>query len=114
MVLRPYACAQIIVAVAINKERPPLPHDTPPRLASLILRCWSENPAGRPRVNQLLAELSDMMRVSARDVSAQAHCHVILRGMHISLCSWDRPKQLAHKAQRLCQPTTDPPYTQCL
>lgn len=58
---------QIIVAVAINKERPPLPHDTPPRLASLILRCWSENPAGRPRVNQLLAELSDMMRVSQRD-----------------------------------------------
>jgi hypothetical protein len=60
-------CVQIIVAVAINKERPPLPHDIPPRLASLILRCWSENPAGRPRVNQLLAELSDMMRVSLHD-----------------------------------------------
>lgn len=53
------------MAVAINKERPPLPHDTPPRLASLILRCWSENPAGRPHVNQLLAELQDMMRVRA-------------------------------------------------
>jgi hypothetical protein len=54
---------QIIVAVAINKERPPLPSDTPPRMASLILRCWSENPAGRPRVDELLAELEDMMRV---------------------------------------------------
>ena len=55
---------QIIVAVAINKERPPLPSDAPPRLASLVLRCWSENPAVRPRVDEVLVELEDMMRVS--------------------------------------------------
>lgn len=56
-------CAQIIVAVAINKERPHLPHDAPPRLASLILRCWAENPAARPRIDAVLVELYDMMQV---------------------------------------------------
>jgi hypothetical protein len=56
---------QIIVAVAINKERPLLPPDTPPRLASLISRCWLEDPAARPRVAQLATELQDMMQVGA-------------------------------------------------
>jgi hypothetical protein len=49
--------------VAINKERPPLPADAPPRLAALICRCWAEDPGARPRVGQLLAELDDMMKV---------------------------------------------------
>lgn len=57
---------QIIVAVAINKERPPLPADTPPRLASLINRCWLEDPAQRPRVAELAAELRDMIQVRLR------------------------------------------------
>jgi hypothetical protein len=54
---------QIIVAVAINKERPLLPPDTPPRLASLISSCWREEPGARPRVAQIAAELQDMMQV---------------------------------------------------
>jgi hypothetical protein len=54
---------QIIVAVAINKERPLLPPDTPPRLAALISQCWLEDPAARPRVSQLAVELQDMMQV---------------------------------------------------
>jgi hypothetical protein len=54
---------QIIVAVAINKERPMLPSETPPRLAALISRCWLEDPAARPRVAELATELQDMMQV---------------------------------------------------
>lgn len=64
--------AQIIVAVAINKERPLLPQDSPPRLASLILRCWSENPTARPRIDELLLELEDMMKV--RDTAVTQPC----------------------------------------
>lgn len=58
-------CTQIIIAVAINKERPPLPADTPDRLASLVQRCWLEDPKQRPRVSQLAAELQDMLKVTA-------------------------------------------------
>jgi serine/threonine protein kinase len=54
---------QIIVAVAINKERPLLPASTPPRLASLISRCWQEEPRQRPRAAAVAAELQDMMQV---------------------------------------------------
>jgi hypothetical protein len=54
---------QIIVAVAINKERPLLPASTPPRLASLISRCWQEEPRQRPRAVAVAAELQDMMQV---------------------------------------------------
>jgi hypothetical protein len=54
---------QIIVAVAINKERPVLPPSTPPRLASLISRCWQEHPRQRPRAAEVAAELQELMQV---------------------------------------------------
>ncbi|KAF6257343.1 hypothetical protein COO60DRAFT_1626853 [Scenedesmus sp. NREL 46B-D3] len=53
---------KIIVAVAINKERPQLPASTPPRLAALISRCWQEDPRQRPRAAAVAAELQDMMQ----------------------------------------------------
>ncbi|WIA30080.1 hypothetical protein OEZ86_000175 [Tetradesmus obliquus] len=53
---------KIIVAVAINKERPLLPPSTPPRLAALIRRCWQEEPRQRPRAAAVAAELQQMMQ----------------------------------------------------
>lgn len=58
-----HARAQIIVAVAINKERPQLPPDAPPRMAALIQRCWAEEPGARPTVNELRDELEQMVQV---------------------------------------------------
>lgn len=58
-------CAvQIIVAVAINGERPVIPEDCPPRLADLIMRCWREDPKGRPGVDELIKELDELIEVS--------------------------------------------------
>ncbi|WIA30079.1 hypothetical protein OEZ86_000174 [Tetradesmus obliquus] len=53
---------KIIVAVAINKERPLLPPSTPPRLAALIRRCWQEEPRQRPRAAAVAAELQQLMQ----------------------------------------------------
>jgi hypothetical protein len=50
---------QIILAVAIQGRRPPIPMDCPPALRVLINACWRENPKARPsskevcRVNML-------------------------------------------------------------
>lgn len=84
---------QIIVAVAINKERPPLPHDTPPRMAALIVRCWSENPALRPRVDELLAELEDMMKVCG----AVLHTVLAAAALRLTPCG-----QGSWYARRIC------------
>lgn len=59
----PCLSPQVIVAVAINKERPLLPASTPPRLAALISRCWQEDPRQRPRAAAVAAELQDLMQV---------------------------------------------------
>jgi hypothetical protein len=65
---------QIIVAVAINKERPLLPASTPPRLASLISRCWQEEPRQRPSTAAVAAELQDMMQVGLASGGAGESC----------------------------------------
>ena len=50
----PTPLPQIIVAVAINGERPALPDDAPPVLAGVIRRCWREDPRGRPSAAELV------------------------------------------------------------
>lgn len=42
------ACHQIILAVAIKGQRPPLPPDLPLGLRLLIAACWREDPRRRP------------------------------------------------------------------
>lgn len=54
---------QIIVAVAINNERPLLPEDTPPALAAVIERCWREDPRARPSAAELVRLFDILMQV---------------------------------------------------
>ncbi|WIA40776.1 hypothetical protein OEZ86_004456 [Tetradesmus obliquus] len=84
---------KIIVAVAINKERPALPPDTPPRLAALISSCWREEPGARPRVAQLAAELQDLMQEEL-----QQHAQKLSRLRRLSGRSSSLPNQQAAAA----------------
>lgn len=45
---------QIIFHVGVHCRRPPLPDDCPPPLASLIQRCWQDDPAARPAFTEVL------------------------------------------------------------
>jgi hypothetical protein len=50
--------AQIILAVAINGQRPALPEareGVPAGLTALIAECWAANPRERPASGELLA-----------------------------------------------------------
>ncbi len=40
-----------------NGERPPIPDSCDPKLASVMRRCWSEEPGSRPTFTQVLADL---------------------------------------------------------
>ena len=45
---------QIIFHVGVHCRRPPLPDDCPLPLASLIQRCWQDDPAARPAFTEVL------------------------------------------------------------
>ncbi len=57
-----------------NDKRPPLPENTPPRLAKLIQECWDGNPKKRPYFSEILNELDEILveilikEETARDV----------------------------------------------
>ncbi len=55
---------QIILAVAINGERPDLPEDCSKPLADLITRCWKKDPRDRPSTHDLLRIFDLMINVS--------------------------------------------------
>lgn len=44
---------QIILAVAINAQRPPLPEELPHRLRELISSCWRQDPRSRPSCGEV-------------------------------------------------------------
>lgn len=48
---------QAAFAVWSRGARPPMPTDTPPRLAALIRRCWAALPAQRPEFREIVREL---------------------------------------------------------
>lgn len=48
---------QVIYAVGVLQQRPPLPAHCPPSLALLVQRCWAHNPQERPPFVQVLSEL---------------------------------------------------------
>ena len=50
-----HACTQIILAVAINGQRPAIPEDVPTKLRALIAACWVEDPKQRPGIGEVLA-----------------------------------------------------------
>lgn len=43
----------IILAVAIQRRRPPVPKWVPQELADLIRDCWAEEPRARPTAEQV-------------------------------------------------------------
>lgn len=45
---------KIIVAVAINGQRPKFPPDFPAPLKSIVERCWGEDPKQRPSCAELV------------------------------------------------------------
>jgi len=53
---------QVIVAVATKRMRPKIPSTLDPRWASLIRRCWTEDPELRPDFQELV-ELFEEMRL---------------------------------------------------
>eukprot|EP00798_Chlamydomonas_sp_ICE-L_P006775 gene6775-12768_t len=48
---------QIILAVAINGQRPFLPDDMPVGLRHLIMECWKEQPKQRPAIDTIIQRL---------------------------------------------------------
>lgn len=51
----------------INGLRPSIPASCPPHYASLISRCWDENPSNRPTFDIIEAELTSIFRSLPRD-----------------------------------------------
>uniref|UniRef100_A0A061RK97 Sh2 domain-containing protein n=1 Tax=Tetraselmis sp. GSL018 TaxID=582737 RepID=A0A061RK97_9CHLO len=52
---------QIIVAVAFNNERPPIPEGCPENLKRLINKCWRQDPASRPSCAEIVRLLEIML-----------------------------------------------------
>ena len=57
---------QVVMLVGVEKKRPAIPEDCPKQLASLIQRCWDDDPHRRPscaeverRTRLLLHELEE-------------------------------------------------------
>ena len=51
---------QVIFALAVQKERLPLPGTCPHGLRALITECWAEEPAERPPFDAVYGRLRDM------------------------------------------------------
>lgn len=64
---KPYAglpLGSIVYSVIYCHARPDLPPDTPPRYADLIRRCWAADPADRPTMADILADVRAQLRAA--------------------------------------------------
>ncbi len=52
--------SEVIVRVAIQHERLPLPAAMPAAVHDLVQRCWAKGPAERPSAAQLLQQMQHM------------------------------------------------------
>jgi serine/threonine-protein kinase len=55
---------KIIVAVAINGQRPRLPPDFPPPLRAVVERCWQQDPRSRPSALDLVDAFDELIAAS--------------------------------------------------
>mmetsp|Transcript_6547 Transcript_6547/g.18258 ORF Transcript_6547/g.18258 Transcript_6547/m.18258 type:complete len:1028 (-) Transcript_6547:381-3464(-) len=63
---------QIILAVALNQERPPLPDDCPDNLRRLINKCWRQEPGTRPSCAEIV-RLLEIMLSDDREVRRESN-----------------------------------------
>ena len=70
------AMYRVVVAVAVNRERPPVPEHAPAALAALMRACWREDPAGRPAARELVPALDAII---AAEVARRAMLRAPLR-----------------------------------
>ncbi|KAG2449119.1 hypothetical protein HYH02_005867 [Chlamydomonas schloesseri] len=76
-----YHYAAVLYKVSMRGERPQLPEDPnrcPPRLAGLITRMWSQDPAARPGAGEVLKQLGVILRDVERVMgtgATQSHRH---------------------------------------
>ena len=52
---------QIVMAVGVNRRRPPIPLGTPPALAKLLRECWRQDPELRPSAADLARRLEALL-----------------------------------------------------
>ena len=47
-----------VTKAAVDGERPLIPRDVDARISTLLMRCWDENPKGRPRFDEIITSLT--------------------------------------------------------
>lgn len=64
---KPYVAlgiGSIVYSVIYAHARPDLPQDAPPSYADLIRRCWAADPADRPTMADILADVRSQLRAA--------------------------------------------------
>jgi hypothetical protein len=91
---------RVVVAVAVNRERPAVPAHAPPALRDLLLRCWHEDPAQRPSARDCVTALDALI---AGVVARRATLRAPLRRQ----LSWLGAAQPHHPPPRRAATATD-------
>ena len=63
---------QIVMAVGVERRRPPLPKGIPAPLASIIRECWRHNPALRPSMKEIAQRLHTLQREEEQALAFKA------------------------------------------
>lgn len=63
---------QIVMAVGVERRRPPLPKGIPSPLASIIRECWRHNPALRPSMKEIAQRLRTLQREEEQALAFKA------------------------------------------
>jgi hypothetical protein len=69
---RGFSPMQIIFAVGVQGQRPAIPPACPPALATLMQRCWAEEPEARPPFSEVAAILRVEWEAAAAAAAAGA------------------------------------------
>lgn len=77
----------VMLAVAIQKQQPPIPPGVHPKLAELIDRCTQWTPGDRPPVGEVLQSLLDLLPIAER---VKSHSTTQLELHHTNRSLWGR------------------------
>jgi serine/threonine protein kinase len=81
---KPFTPLQVMMKVAIHRERPVIPASVHPTLAAIIRECWDHFPKKRPTASQLLQRLVDLEE-SLLNGSAQSSLATVVDSSTIPL-----------------------------